>query len=180
MTLKKQTIDQIIALEGGYSNEAADSGGETMYGITKQVARENGYHGEMNQLPKELAFDIYADKYWDTVKGDVLSKLSEAVAEEIVDTGVNMGVGRAAEFLQRCLNVFNKRGELYSDIKVDRDIGPATLGALAKYLAFRDEAVLVKALNCLQGSFYVELAENREKDETFLYGWIRARVNLQG
>ncbi len=178
MTIKKQTIDQIIALEGGYSNEAADSGGETMYGITKQVARDYGYHGPMNQLPRELAFDIYAELYWDTVKGDVLSKLSEAVAEEIVDTGVNMGVGRAAEFLQRCLNVFNKSGYLYSDIKIDGDIGPATLGALAKYLTTRNEMVLVKALNCLQGSFYVELAERREKDEAHLYGWISARVKL--
>jgi len=176
--MKNSIINQIIYLEGDYSNNAADSGGETMYGITKRVARKNGYTGPMNRLPRELAFDIYAKRYWDSVHGDTLAKLSEAIVEEVVDTGVNMGVGRASTFLQRSLNVFNKGGTLYNDVTVDGSIGPATLGALAKYLGQRNEAVLVKALNCLQGAFYVELAEKREKDEAHMYGWMRARVTL--
>ena len=38
------------------------------------------------------------------------------------------------------------------------------------------EVVLVRALNSLQGAFYVELAEKRQKDEAFVYGWLLNRV----
>lgn len=175
-SLKENTINKIIAVEGGYVDDPDDSGGETKFGITEQVARQSGYHGPMADLPRELAFDIYADKYWDSLCGDQLVQLSEAIAEEVVDTGVNMGVGRAAEFLQRSLNVLNRGGDLYADITVDRDIGPVTIGALATYLELREEGAMCKALNCLQGAFYVELCERREKDESFLYGWLRHRV----
>ena len=63
-------------------------------------------------------------------------------------------------------------------MKVDGDVGPTTLRALRRYLAVRDEETLVKALNCLQGSFYIVLSERREKDETFIYGWMKNRVKL--
>ena len=84
-----------------------------------------------------------------------------------------MGTGRAGKFLQRCLNVLNKRGSLYKDLTVDGGIGPATISALRAYLNSRDEQTLVKALNCMQGAKYVELAERREKDERFVYGWLK-------
>jgi lysozyme family protein len=177
-SLKENTINKIIAVEGGYADDPDDSGGETKFGITEQVARKNGYHGPMVDLPRELAFDIYSEQYWDSLCGDQLVELSEAIAEEVVDTGVNMGVGRAAEFLQRSLNVLNRGGDLYGDIVVDRDIGPATISALASYLELREERAMCKALNCLQGSFYIELCERREKDESFLYGWLRNRVGI--
>jgi len=38
--------------------------------------------------------------------------------------------------------------------------------------------VLCRALNCLQGAYYIELAERREKDERFVYGWLKNRVVL--
>jgi lysozyme family protein len=174
--LKERIIDGIIAVEGGYVNDPNDSGGETNFGITVEVARVNGYTGSMRDMPREVAFNIYAAKYWDKVKGDQLVELSDLVAEEVVDTAVNMGVGRAGEFLQRTLNVLNNRGRLYPDLVVDGSIGPATLSALGRYLGQRTELALMRALNCLQGAYYIELAERREKDESFVYGWLRNRV----
>lgn len=175
---KEQVINKIIETEGGYVFDPADSGGETNFGITLTVARANGYNGPMIDMPREVAFEIYAAKYWDSVRGDDIYRLSPAVAEEVTDTGVNMGVGRAVRFLQRALNVLNQRASMYPDLTVDGKCGPATIGALATYLSRRDEQVLVKMLNCLQGAFYVELAERREKDERFVYGWFKNRVNL--
>jgi len=173
---KKAIIDGIIDREGGYVNDPADSGGETNFGITVAVARANGYNESMRDMPRQVAFDIYCAKYWDSVKGDQIFQLSENVADEVVDTSVNMGPGRAGKFLQRALNVLNDRTKLYSDLTVDGDIGPATLSALAAYLDIRSELPLVRALNCLQGAFYIELAEKREKDERFVYGWLKHRV----
>lgn len=170
---KENIINQIISIEGGYVDNPNDSGGPTNFGITTETARENGYHGPMEHLPRDLAFDIYAAKYWDAVNADQLLAISQKVAAEVVDTGVNMGPPRAAMILQRALRVMVNR-----DLHVDGDIGPATLAALKRYMAERDEAVLLKALNCLQGVAYIDLAERRKKDRAFVYGWIRARVEL--
>ncbi|VED93728.1 Predicted Peptidoglycan domain [Klebsiella pneumoniae] len=38
------------------------------------------------------------------------------------------------------------------------------------------EQVLLRALNCSQGARYLELAEGREANEDFLYGWVKERV----
>ena len=178
LALKQWVIDQIIRVEGGYVNDPSDSGGETNFGITEAVARSYGYDGSMFDMPRSVAYDIYAAKYWDAVRGDDLVSLSHNVAEEVVDTAVNMGPGRAGKFLQRSLNALNNRGELFADLKVDGQIGNATLTALSRYIEHRDEQTLVKMLNCLQGAFYVDLAERREKDEKFVYGWFKNRVKL--
>lgn len=177
---KNKIIDGIIDREGGYVNDPADSGGETNYGITMKVARSHGYFGSMKDMPKEVAFDIYAEKYWHTVKGDDLAALSESICEEVVDTCVNMGSNRATIFLQRSLNVLNSNETYYSDLVVDGVFGNMTIAALVEYLSVRDEDVLVKMLNCLQGAFYVELAEKRQKDEKFIYGWFKNRIELGG
>lgn len=178
MGLKENIINHIIEVEGGYVNDPSDSGGETNFGITEAVARDNGYTGPMELMPRDLAFDIYAAKYWDAVSGDELLALSAEIAEEVVDTSVNMGPGRAGKFLQRALNVLNKATGLYADVGVDGAIGPATIRALHAYLTAREGKELAKALNCLQGAFYIELAEKREKDERFVYGWLKNRVVL--
>ena len=173
-TLKQKTIKGIIAVEGGYVNDPSDSGGETNFGVTIAVARASGYAGSMRDMPESVAFNIYATRYWDSMHGDQLVGLSEAVAVEVIDTAVNMGTGRAGRFLQRALNVLSP-GE---SLKVDGQVGPATVGALRAYLSRRDEKTLVKALDCLQGAFYVELAERREKDQRFVYGWLKHRVGV--
>lgn len=176
--IRKHIIDRIILLEGGYVNNLDDSGGETNFGISKQVARNNNYNGPMIEMPRSVAFDIYVTKYWDSMCATELSNLSKNVTKEIVDTAIHAGVQKSSEFLQRTLNVFNDGDRLYKDVVVDGKIGKNTLKALTSYLEFRDENVLIKALNCLQGSFYIRLAEKREKDESFVYGWVRARVEI--
>lgn len=172
-------IDALIGREGGYVNNPDDTGGATRWGVTEAVARAYGYKGDMKALPRETAVEIYRKKYWVATGYDKISALSQAVAEELFDTGVNMGPMVGSEWLQRLLNVFNAKGTLYADIAVDGSIGPASLAALKAFLAKRGkegEAVILKALNCLQGARYVELAERRVANETFVYGWIRNRV----
>lgn len=177
--LKTKIIDNIIAVEGGYVNDPSDSGGETNYGITKEVALENNYTDDMEVMPVEVARKIYEDRYWEPLHLTAIEKMSIIIAEELADTGVNMGINRAGKFLQRALTVLNNRGHLYPDLHVDGQIGPQTLRALSEFLAHRGlegENVLFKMLNALQGAFYVELTERREKNERFIYGWFKNRV----
>jgi len=178
--LRDRMINEVIRIEGGYSDNAADSGGETNYGITHRVARAYGYYGEMIDLPRQQAFDIYVDRYWTSVHGDEMAEISEMVTEEVLDTSINMGVSRAAKFLQRALNALNDSEDLYTDLVVDGNIGSATVNGLKLFMLNRneDEEVLSKVLNCLQGAKYVSLVEAREKDEQFFYGWVKNRVKL--
>jgi len=175
---KDKIINDIIAAEGGYVDNPYDSGGPTNFGVTRPVARAAGYMGMMKDMPVELAFRIYSTRYWDSVMGDDLEKVSPAVAKEVVDTGVLCGQGRASSFLQVCLNAFNRREKYYKDIEVDGNIGPATIEALKAYSKVRDDGALVKALNVLQGAFLIDLTLRREKDEEFVYGWLKNRVEV--
>lgn len=165
---------KVVGIEGGYSNNPSDSGGETMYGITIAVARAFGYIGPMRELPLSTAKAIYKRNYWDKLK---LDSMDYALAECLFNIGVNSGVGRAGQFLQAALNAFNCRGEHYPDITVDGDVGPGTLSALNAFKRRRKEAnTIVKAIVCQYGNFLLELTQKREKDEDFAYGWFSKRV----
>lgn len=180
--LKKILIDNLINLEGGYVNDKNDSGGETNFGITKAVAQVYGYTGLMKDMKKEKAVDIYEKLYWQPLKLDLIQIIDWKIAEELFDTGVNCGVSTSAKFLQRTLNALNNRQKLYPDLVVDGVIGASTINALKLYMAARENyggaKILLRALNCLQGAYYIDIAERREKDETFLFGWLDKRVVL--
>lgn len=173
-------IDGVIGREGGYTNNPNDTGGATMWGVTERVARANGYAGPMNAMPREVAKNIYFSQYVQRPGFAAVMAVSETIAEELVDTGVNMGPGVASLFLQQALNGLNNQGRDYADIKEDADIGDGSIRALKAFLAKRGaegEGVLLKALNCLQGARYIELARGRSANESFLYGWLRTRVS---
>ena len=57
-------FEYILMVEGGYSNDKADKGGKTKYGIIEVEARKYGYKGDMKDLTKEIAEDIYKNKYY--------------------------------------------------------------------------------------------------------------------
>lgn len=172
-------LDGLLSKEGGYVNNPADPGGETIWGVTARVARANGYTGQMRNMAREQAKAIYRSQYWIKPGFADVATVNESVAEELFDTGVNMGVGKATEFLQIALNGLNNQGKDYADIAEDGDVGPGTLKALRAYVAKRGSegvVVLVRALNCLQGARYIEIARGRQASEAFLYGWLRTRV----
>ncbi|SQM75992.1 Predicted Peptidoglycan domain [Escherichia coli] len=133
----------------------------------------------MRDLTRGQALEILEADYWFGPRFDQVATLSPDIAAELCDTGVNMGPTVASRMLQRWLNVFNQQGKLYPDMDTDGRIGPRTINALRAYLQKRGkdgELVLVKALNCTQGDRYLELAEKREANESFVYGWMKERV----
>lgn len=163
--------------EGLFSDDAADSGGATMYGITESVARKNGYDGDMRDLPLEKAKEIYHREYWVKPGFDRVAEHDVELAQELFDAGVNVGTGLASKWLQRSLSVLNSQEKHYDNLVQDGRIGPKTLEALSMYLHHRGTAgVLIKAIDTLQGYHYISLAEKRWKDERFVYGWLNRRV----
>jgi lysozyme family protein len=180
-------INDVIAREGSaYTNDPKDSGGPTKYGITHTtLARYRGAKSvtpeQVENLTRAEAFNVYNWLYASKPGFDKIVALSPAIGAEVIDTGVNCGVGVAGTILQRCLNAFNLGGTKYRDILVDGDCGPATITALKAFLDWRGNEgalVLLRALNSLQGERYIDIAERRPKDEAFAYGWFRERVSM--
>ncbi|QUT07552.1 hypothetical protein KFK14_09220 [Sphingobium phenoxybenzoativorans] len=172
-------IDEVIAREGGYCEHPADRGGPTKFGITQAVARAEGYGGDMRDLPRSTAARIYRALYWDRPAFAFVAEIAPFVAAELFDTGVNMGPGVAAGFLQRTLNALNRNGRDYADLSIDQKVGARTLAALTAFLKLRGprgETVLLKAMEALQGERYIDLAERRPANEAFLYGWLANRI----
>lgn len=171
-------IEGVLANEGGYTNNPADAGGETNFGITIAVARQNGYTGAMRDMPRDFASEIYNRQYVVAPGFDKIAVISMPIAAEMVDTGVNMGQKVPGTFLQRALNVLNNGGKDFADVAVDGACGPGTRAALSALLAKRGaegEKRLVALLNALQGERYVSLAEGRAANQAFMYGWL-ARI----
>ena len=174
-----EALNRSLASEGGFSNNAKDSGGRTNWGITEALARRYHYTGRMEDLDRRTAISIHIEEFWRPLQCAAIADIAPTIAYEVFDTGMNCGPDRAATFLQRALNVLNREAKDYPDVEVDGDIGPQTLAALRAFAARRGPAgilALFRLLNCLQGAFYASLCEVREKDEEFMFGWLTHRV----
>jgi lysozyme family protein len=169
------------AAEGGYVFNPNDRGGETMRGITVTVARENGYHGPMRDMTAAQAAAIRRAKYFVKPGIYLIAPYSEDVAREVYDAGVLSGTGTAVMWFQRCLNALNRHAKDYAEVAVDGGIGPGTAAAFAAFIKRNGalaEPRMLKALNCVQGAFFVSITEGREANESFLAGWLDNRVLL--
>jgi lysozyme family protein len=168
--------------EGGYANSKIDSGGETMLGVSRNnfptwpgwpiIDRLKGQLGfpdtaNINPELKRMAAAFYKQQFWDVFRLDSVS--NQAIANEVFDTAVNMGTVRAAQFLQRAINVTNRGGSYAPDITVDGKVGPATVAAINQH---KRPGMLLKAMNALQGEFYIRLAERNPTQEAFMESWL--------
>lgn len=187
MDLAHNFIDKLIGREGGYVDSPNDRGGETIWGITVATARACGYTGSMASMPRDTAVDIYYQEYYVKPGFYKIAGMLPKVAEEMLDTGVNMGIGMLLpqKWLQRSLNLCNRRGKDYRDVVVDGDIGPATLealrGLIAKRTPYGAEQITLKNLNGFQWERYRDITEKGGPDssqEEFFCGWVENRIGL--
>ena len=77
-------------------------GGPTKFGVTKNTLE--GYLGkkvsieDVQNMPLDLAKQIYKEQYWDKINGD---KLDPKIAMLAFDTAVGSGVGKAKQMLSK-------------------------------------------------------------------------------
>lgn len=172
-------LERILGIEGGFVDDPADSGGATRWGVTERVARRHKYLGRMQDLPRETALLIlYSEFYLDPGYAEIY-RIEPAIAEELVEFGINCGPATASLALQEGLNDLNDQGRLYSDIAEDGAAGKQTREALLAYLRHRKVEgvkILLRDINCRQHHYYSKLVRRRPKDERFFYGWVKERV----
>ena len=117
-------IHDIMVREGGYVNHPDDKGGPTNFGITLATLQahrknQNLTANDVKAMKREEAAEIYMARY---IKGPGFDKIPDkALAEQVIDAGVNHGVVTAIKLLQRAVGTIP-----------DGKIGPQTLAQLEK------------------------------------------------
>lgn len=174
-------INRTLGVEKGYVNDPADSGGETCCGVTKATALENatllksmGWDGNMRNITPKMATALFKLKFWDKVRGDELLTVHPLIAQRIFDFGVNAGTGNAGLYIQQVLNVLNRNGKDYADIKEDSGIGNGTIAALRAFAAKNGAKGVLYFLSTLCGEHshhYVKISQSNDKNERFTNGW---------
>ena len=102
-----KALASVLAHEGGYVNNPKDPGGMTNLGCTKTTWEEYCGHPVDERTIRSLTpldvAPLYKRKYWDKVKAD---DLPNGVDYVVFDAAINSGPGRAAKWLQACVNVY--------------------------------------------------------------------------
>ena len=158
-------LDYIFEVEGGFTDDENDRGGKTTWGITEEEAREFGYTGDMRNLTKDFAKNIYLKKYY---LGNKLDKIiDDRVALSIFDWAVNSG----RRGIKKAQIVANKFG---ANLVIDGIIGNKTLEAINAI----DPKMFLKEYHEMQRTFYKNLAARDNSQEGFLKGWLN-RIEIK-
>lgn len=172
-----EILCRALRLEGNYSDDPVDAGGETVRGIARnywpdwegweivdarKAASETPYTTELDPLVEAH----YRRYFWTPLRGDSINSLE--IASRLFDIAVNMGTSRAAKFLQEALNLLNRNGKSWDELIEDGLIGPRTLGILNK----AESLHVTRLLEALQGMHYIQLVRRRPTQERFLRGWL--------
>lgn len=194
----KAALEHTLSVEGGYVNDPKDLGGETYKGIARKYHPNWGGWKVIDATKEKPCFPLclsrdqdlqeqvaifYKKKFWDVMKLDEL--VSQAIAEELFDTGVNIGWKRVAKWFQESLNLLNRDEKDFDDLTVDGAIGKKSLDAFKAYMNTsrfssrnreKNEKVMLKVLNHAQIDRYKRITVARKTNEAFFYGWIANRA----
>jgi lysozyme family protein len=174
------TMPVILAKEGmgRLTDNPADHGGPTIWGITEARARAAGYTGPMAAMMLDQALVIYKRFYWTEPHFDAIAAIFPDLAALLLDLGVNNGPGTAGKFLQRGLNVLNTGSD--PDLLVDGFCGSMSQTALSAFMSQRASqgggGVLLNLIRAQAALRYVEIAEADRSQRVFEFGWLAQRA----
>ena len=156
-----EIIKRTVQREGGYVNDPTDRGGETNWGITKRVAKNYGYNGDMKDLSLETAVEIYKTKYWEPMRLDDIE--SNGIKELMFDAGVNHGTRWGVRLMQRAFNTLS-----FDEIAEDGLIGPQTISAVNGY---RWPDRLKLAMIFVRAEYFRAIVKSDPTQKRFIGGW---------
>lgn len=174
-------------VEGIYSLDPDDSGGETVFGVARKKwpnlelwktvdlitgaslsEKIKANKSTVKQLLvnssklQEQLKEFYNKEFWGKFH---LDEFPQILCNEIFEQSVNIGVKQCTKHIQRTLNILNRDESAWNDIDDDGVFGDETLKAL-RIGVEKDLKYVVKILNMYQGAFYLDL-----KNEKYIRGW---------
>ncbi len=173
--------------EGGLSDDAADSGGLTKFGVdlammqdiaSTQAGRDTldrmgiilpVTRNTIKNLSETQAASIYRWQAWEFLKLDLIP-LRPAVV--IYDAAVNSGPKQSVRFAQRGYNACVAYGQ---PLDTDGIMGPATRKAMQQA---DTEKILMSMLDQRE-QFYRDLVAAKPSQEVFLKGWLNRVTDLR-
>jgi len=143
-----ESIEFVLAREGGYTLDENDLGGETNWGISKKAYPNL----DIKNLTIEQAKEIYRKDYWNPCKCD---ELPSHLAIAVFDAAVNMGVKTSIRMLQTSLGVIS-----------DGIIGDKTISA-----AFKSGIGTARRLMAERMARYTSIITNNPTQQVFSVNW---------
>lgn len=153
-----KSINLMLNLEGGKTDESTDRGGRTNYGITQFTynawnKKHNLPQKDVFTITPQLAKQIYKEEYWNIIKGN---NLPRNVANAILSMALTDGPQDAIKFVQKMLNVEPVSGVM----------GPITMAKIWEKSKTGD-AEFAKAILNKQ----IDRYKNDEQASTYGKGW---------
>jgi lysozyme family protein len=157
------SLAKVLVYEGGYSNDAGDPGGPTMWGITHidydAYRKVKGLPTQdVRQMTTAERDEIYHDKYWARPRCDELPSGPDFV---VFDGAVNSGIAQSLKWLQRAVGV-----------PADGAMGDVTMAATITY---PDKSELVNKM-CDQRLVFLQALRTWSR---FGIGWGRRVDNVR-
>ena len=160
----EKIFDYLLKVEGGYSNDKHDKGGETTWGVTKEEARKNGYNGSMKYLTQDFAKRILEKDYY--LKNCLNEVRNDKGALSICDWSFNSGKW-ATKKAQVTLNRY-----FGYNLVVDGIFGSKTIKALNEVEEQGESEEFLRDYHSIQRKFYHSVVEYNPTQKVFLIGWL--------
>jgi lysozyme family protein len=143
-----KAIGFVLRMEGGYTLDSNDPGGETIFGIARNrnaswqgwsivdaKRNDQGFPASLENDPdlKASAIEFYKQNFWNAISGD---DLPTPLAISVFDCAVNQGVSKARHLLQIAL-----------EVEVDGVIGTKTIAAASRADTYRIKKFLTERLS---------------------------------
>jgi len=174
--------------EGGLSDDAADRGGLTNYGVSIEFLKDfaSEYDNRLKlqslgvsplpvtrstikNLTQEQASAIFRHAFWTPLN---LDDLPLQMGVLLYDAAVNSGRSQSVKLAQRGYNACVTYG---TKLVVDGKLGPLTRAALSK----TNTKPVRQAIITARENFYKEIVRNKPSQYVFLNGWLNRAADLR-
>lgn len=161
-------LEYLLEEEGGWSNNPADTGGATMYGVTQSTynawrKKKGRPQQSVAKMTKAEGRELYESEYWLAASCD---KLPWPISYLCFDAAVNSGTTRGKQWVQTGLGV-----------KADGAIGNQSIAA-AKAAVEGGRADKLLAIVDARATFLARLVQSKPSQAAFLLGWWRRTLRV--
>jgi lysozyme family protein len=153
-----ESVELVLAAEGGYVNDPSDTGGETKFGISKRSYPKL----DIANLTRDGAIAVYFSDFWQKFG---LGLLTPRVAAKVFNIGVDIYPMPAIICLQRACRAC---GIAILETGV---VDGSTRKAIES-LSLANEAALMAALRSELAAHYRLVAQHNGRDKAFIKGWL--------